>query len=137
MWLNHSRGRAWDCSQCKAKQGLRSLRGNCGGSFKRGLPQSQVDDDGHVYIMGYRVAPDSGESFSDLEIRSCPVALSNRVAPIVQAYHRHRSGLLTIAQSYPKPTCAIIEALEVLHYNHEDAQYRAQKTAMMEASKNV
>lgn len=134
--MNHSRGRAWSCSQCKAKQGLRSLRGNCGGPFKRGLPQSQTDDDG-VYVMGYRVAPDSGEDYSDLQIRSCPVALSNRVASIVQAYNRHRSGLLPIAQSYPQATCAIIEALEVLHYNYDDAQYRAHKAAMMEAKQNV
>lgn len=112
------------------------MRGNCGGAFKRGLPQSQTDEDG-VYVMGYRVAPDSGEDYSDLKIRSCPVALSNRVAPIVQAYQRDRSGLLPIMQSYPKPTCAIIEALEVLHYNHEDAQYRAQKAAMREATKDV
>lgn len=87
--------------------------------------------------MGYRVAPDSGEGYSDLKIRSCPVALANRAAPIAQAYHRHRAGLFPISQSYPKPTCAIIESLEILHYNHEEAQYRSHKNAMMEASKNV
>ena len=86
--------------------------------------------------MGYRVAPDSGGGYSDLQIRSCPVALANRAAPITQAYHRHRAGLLSISQSYPKPTCAIIEALEVLHYNTEEAQYRAQKNAIEEARQN-
>lgn len=132
MWLNHSRGRAWACSQCKAKPELRALRGNCGGAFKRGLPQAQSDEQG-LYMMGYRVAPDCGEEYSDYKIRSCPVADSNKAAPIVQAYYRHKADIFPIAQSYPKPTCAIVEALEILNYNHDEAQYRAQQIAIKEA----
>ena len=132
MWLSHSGSRAWSCEQCQAKRGLRSLRGNCGGPLKRGLPLVQEDDQG-LYVPGYRVAPDCGEAFSDYRVRSCPVAGSNRVAPIISAYHRHRAGLATIKETYPKPTCALLEAVDVLHSNTEQAIYRAQERAMKEA----
>lgn len=132
MWLSHSGGRAWSCDQCRENPDLRRKRGNCGGPFQRGLPASRVDDQG-VYVMGYRIAPDSGEAFSELEVRRCPVALSNQVAPIVVAYRRHRAGLYHIDKSYPSPSCALVEAIDILHYSTEEAHYRAQERAMKEA----
>lgn len=95
-----------------------------------------ADDEGR-YVMGYRVAPDCGEGYSDYRVRHCPVADSNRLASVVQAYQRHRAGLAPITQSYPKPTCAIIEAVEVLHYNAEEASHRATERTMREAANNV
>jgi hypothetical protein len=132
VWLSHSRGRAWDCTQCREKRGLRTLRGNCGGPFKQGLPMAQRDEQG-LYVPGYRVAPDCGESFSDQKVRSCPVAGANKMASIISAYHRHNEGLFKLDQSYPRPSCAIIEAVDVLHSNRSEAQYRAQERAMKEA----
>lgn len=85
--------------------------------------------------MGYRVAPDSGEDFSDLKIRSCPVADVNRIAPIVQTYNRHKSGLIQIKDVYPSPSVALIDCLETIDYNNRDAQRRATERAMKEASK--
>ena len=85
--------------------------------------------------MGYRVAPDSGEDFSDLKIRSCPVADVNRIAPIVQMYNRHKSGLIQIKDVYPSPSVALIDCLETIDYNNRDAQRRATERAMKEASK--
>lgn len=103
-----------------------------GGPFKRGLPLAQEDEHG-LYVPGYRVAPDCGEGFSELEIRSCPVAGANRLASIIQAYRRHRNGLATIKETYPSPSCALLEAVDVLHSNTEEAIYRAQERAMKEA----
>ena len=68
-------------------------------------------------MPGYRIAPDSGESFSELKVRSCPVALANRVAPIVQAYRRHRAGLFDLCRAYPQPSCAIVEAIDIFRKN--------------------
>ena len=133
VWLGHSKGRAWSCDQCQSKKGLRRLRGNCGGSFVRGLPQVQEDDQG-LYVPGYRVAPDCGEAYSDYKIRSCPVAASNRLSSIIQAYHRHRAGLAKISDTYPSPSCALLEAVDVIHSNTEEAHVRAQERAMREAN---
>ncbi len=83
--------------------------------------------------MGYRVAPDSGEEFSELKIRFCPVALSNQMASLIVAYRRHRSELFPISTTYPTPTCAIVDALDVIHYHTESAQIRAAKRAQEEA----
>ena len=84
-------------------------------------------------MPGYRVAPDCGENYSELKIRSCPVASSNRLASIIQAYHRHRAGLAKITHTYPSPTCALLEAVDVLHSNTEEAQIRIQERAIREA----
>ena len=90
-------------------------------------------DERGLFVPGYRVAPDCGEDFSDLEIRSCPVAGANRMAPIINAYNRHRAGLFNLSLSYPSPSCAVVEAMDVLHNNRESANYRAQLRAMKEA----
>jgi uncharacterized membrane protein YgaE (UPF0421/DUF939 family) len=84
-------------------------------------------------VPGYRVAPDCGEGFSDLEIRSCPVAGANKMASLISAYHRHRAGLYSISESFPRPSCAVIEAIDILHNNTESAHYREQERAMKEA----
>ena len=94
---------------------------------------AQRDERG-LFVPGYRVAPDCGEEFSDLEIRSCPVAGANRMAPIINAYNRHRSGLFNLSLSYPKPSCAVVEAMDILHINRESAHYRAQERALKESS---
>lgn len=86
-------------------------------------------------MMGYRVAPDCGDQYSDYKIRSCPVAGANRLASIIEAYQRHRAGILPISSTYPNPTCAIVESLEILHYNADDAQHRASERTMREAIK--
>ena len=135
MWLGHSRGRAWSCDQCRANPKLRAQRGSCGGPFKQGLPLVQEDEEGR-FVEGFRVCPDSGEDFSDLKIRSCPVAGANRMASIIVSYRRHQSGLLSIERAYPKPTCAIIEAFETLHINSESARVRAHERAMRESHGN-
>lgn len=93
---------------------------------------AQRDERG-LFVPGYRVAPDCGEEFSDLEIRSCPVAGANRMAPIINAYNRHRSGLFNLSLSYPKPSCAVVEAMDILHNNRESAHYRAQERALKES----
>ena len=133
VWLGHSRGRSWSCDQCRGNPSLRARRGDCGGPFQDGLPQAQRDVKG-LWVPGYRVAPDCGEEFAELEIRSCPVAGANRMATLITAYNRHRSGLATISQTYPRPTCAVMEAMDTLHYHRESAQYRAQERAMQEAN---
>ena len=94
---------------------------------------AQRDERG-LFVAGYRVAPDCGEEFSDLEIRSCPVAGANKMAPIINAYNRHRSGLFNLSLSYPKPSCAVVEAMDILHNNRESAHYRAQERALKESS---
>lgn len=132
MWLGHSGGRAWSCDQCKAKPALRRLRGNCGGPFIEGLPQSQIDEAGR-FMPGYRVAPDSGSSFSEAKIRTCPVADANRLASVVQAYSRHRAGLVALSTQFPQPSCAMVEAFDVLHSATEDMISRQREQAMKEA----
>lgn len=96
------------------------------------MATAQEDEQG-LYVMGYRVAPDCGEAFSDLKIRSCPVASANKMASLISAYHRHRAGLYNISETYPKPTCAVVEAIDILHNNTESAHYRAQERALKEA----
>lgn len=110
------------------KPQLRRLRGNCGGAFRAGLPQSQVDEVGR-YVPGYRVAPDCGEAFSEAKIRSCPVADANRAASIINAYSRHRNGLATIRDTFPAPSCAVIEAVDVLHNTTEEMLLRVRERA--------
>ena len=89
----------------------------------------QIDDDG-PFVPGYRIAPDSGESFADLKIRACPVAAANTVAPIVQAYRRHRAGLFDLSRTYPTPSCAIVEGVDILHNSTEEAEHREREKAM-------
>ena len=96
-----------------------------------GLPMAQRDEEG-LFIPAYRVAPNCGESFSDLKVRYCPIADANRHDSIITSYHRHRQGLGSIDAVFPRPTCAIIEAIDVLHSNTEQMIARHQEQ-MMEA----
>lgn len=132
VWLGFNRGRSWSCDQCKASPALRKQRGNCGGGFSPNLPQVQRDNLG-LYVPGYRIAPDSGADFSDAKVRSCPVAGSNKLASLISAYYRHRSGLYPISTTYPSPSCALIEAIDTLHHHVESAKDRAQQRAIEEA----
>jgi hypothetical protein len=118
VWLPNNPGRSWSCEQCTAKKGLRELRGNCGGTFKRGLPCLEEDDKG-LYIPGYRVVPGSNENYSDQKIRSCPVALANLVSPIVSSFHKHKKGIITLKDMYENPSCAVVDAFEMLEYEYE------------------
>jgi len=131
VWLSFSRGRSWSCDQCRVTQGLRKKRGNCGGAFNDALPMVQRDERG-LYVPGYRVCPDSGSEYSDMQIRSCPVAGANRLASIISAYQRHRSGLYPISSSHPQPSCAFVDAVDTLHMHTESAQHRAQQRAIEE-----
>lgn len=131
MWTSFSQGRGWNCEQCQNNSTLRRQRGNCGGSFKSSLPQVRKDDLG-LYMPGYRIAPNSGEAYSDLKIRSCPIADMNRVASIVTNYGRIKSGLIKIDDIYPRPTCAIIESLEIIEYNQTQMTARQHEQALNE-----
>lgn len=95
------------------------MRGNCGeGSFKKGLPYLEEDDEG-LFVMGYRVAPDCGDDFAEEKIRTCPVALSNRVSPIVEAFFRHKNGTFPLEKFYPQPTIALLQAVDMLEYTQK------------------
>ena len=98
----------------------------------QGLPLAQRDEAG-LYVPGYRVAPNCGSDFSELKVRSCPIADANRLAPLISVYHRHRQGLGSIATSYPRPTCAIIEALDVLHASTEEMIARQREQSLQES----
>jgi len=110
---------------------LRRRRGNCGGPFKAGLRQTQKDEHG-LYMPGYRIAPNSGEAYSDLKIRSCPIADMNRVASIITNYNRIKTGLIEMKDIYPRPTCAIIESLEIIEYNQNQMIARQHEQHMKE-----
>lgn len=75
--------------------------------------------------MGYRVAPDSGESFSELKIRSCPVADVNRLSPVISIYNRLKQGLVSLTEIIPRPSCALIEALDIMTTNADEAHRRS------------
>ena len=84
-------------------------------------------------MPGYRIAPNSGELYSDLKIRSCPISNANRLALIVSNYSKIKNNLMSFSQLYPWPTCAIVESIEILDYNHNQMIYRKQKQALEEA----
>ena len=123
VWISRSGSRSWNCNQCKENPSLRRKRGNCGGAFRDNLPQSQEDEEGR-FVPGYRVAPDCGAGFSDLKIRSCPVADMNRLSPIVSAYNLHKSGLVDLKTIYKNPSIALIDCLNVIQSNQDEAQSR-------------
>ncbi len=108
---------------------MRQLRGNCEGEFQKGLPYLDQDELGY-FIPGYRVAPDCSADYSDLKIRKCPVALSNMVAPITQAYFRQVNGLFDLKDVYPLPSCAIVEAIDLLHYHYQELKNKLAQDAI-------
>ena len=56
----------------------------------------------------------------------------NRLAPIITAYHRHRKGILNLNQSFKSPSCAIVEAYDILDVNTEEMIRRSQEQKMKE-----
>ena len=133
VWISNSRGRSWSCDQCKNSPSLRRSRGNCGGPFKSTLPQSMIDDDGSRYVPGYRIAPNCGLDYGDYKIKHCPISDINRLASIITAYHRHRRGTSNISDSYPSPSCAMIEAIDTLHLHTEAMIDRQREQSIKEA----
>ncbi len=93
------------------------------------MPYLEEDDEGY-FVPGYRIAPGSDESYSELKIRSCPVALANLASPIVNAFYRHEKGIYPLKDSYPNPTCAIVEAFDYLSYTNQTLKNHLQKQAM-------
>ena len=132
MWIPFGKGRSWNCEQCLSNPSLREKRGNCGSSFKKGLPQSLQDEEG-IYVPGYRIAPNSGESYSDLKIRSCPISDMNRLASIISNYNRIKKGILQFSEVYPNPSIAIIESIETLDYNYDEMIHRQHEQALKDS----
>jgi hypothetical protein len=110
---------------------LRQKRGNCGGPFQSGLPLSEEDGHGR-FVPGYRIAPNCGEWYSDLKVRSCPVAGMNKMASIITAFNRHQSGLIRLTETFPNPSCAIIECFDILNSNTMEMQRRSHEQQMKE-----
>lgn len=80
------------------------------------MPQAAEDENG-VYVYGYRIAPNSGESYSDLKIRHCPISNMNRLSSVVNNYQKFKKGIVQIKDIYKNPTIAIIECFDLLDYN--------------------
>lgn len=131
MWVPHSGGRSWSCDQCRSKKGLRELRGNCGNAFKDGLPLSDEDEHGR-FVPGYRIAPNCGEWYSDLKVRSCPIAGMNKMASIITAFNRHQGGLIRLTETFPNPSCAILDCFDILNSNTNELQRRSHEQQMKE-----
>ena len=108
------------------------MRGNCGGAFKKGLPYLDEDEHGY-FVPAYRVAPNCSGEYADLKIRSCPVASANKVAPITQAYFRHINGLFDLKNVYPMPSCAIVEAIDILHHHYQELKNKITQEQIDEA----
>jgi len=87
------------------------------------LPLVQKDQDG-LYIPGYRIAPNCGQDYSDLKVRSCPVASMNKMASVITAFNRHQSGLIRLTEVFKSPSCAILESFDILDHNTKEMQSR-------------
>jgi hypothetical protein len=48
----------------------------------------------------------------------------NRLAPIVNVYNLHKSGLIDLKTIYKNPTIALIDCLNVIQLNQDEAQAR-------------
>ena len=57
----------------------------------------------------------------------------NRLALIVSNYSKIKNKLLSFSELYPHPTCAIVESIEILDYNHEQMNYRRHAQALQES----
>lgn len=95
------------------------------------MPYLEEDDEGY-YMMGFRIAPDSDESYSELKIRTCPVAVANKCSSLINAYNRHKQGLFDLKETYPNPSIALIEAFDILDYNHKLLENRIHKRQLEE-----
>jgi len=90
------------------------LRGNCGGAFKKGVKHGIEDENGRVYVPGYRIAPDSDPDWGDYHFYSCPVAGANQSASILNYYHYTKNNMISIIDVIPNPTPAFLDAISVL-----------------------
>lgn len=96
------------------------------------MPHLDEDEQG-FFIPAYRVAPNCSAEYSDLKIRSCPVASANLIAPIAQNYFRHINGLFDLKNAYPSPSCAIVEAIDLLHHHYTDLKNKLTQEQIEEA----
>ncbi len=80
--------------------------------------------------MGYRVAPNSGESYSNLKIRNCPISNMNRLSSIISSYNRIKNGLVNFKDIYPNPSIAMIECIEILDYSYNEMILRQNEQAL-------
>jgi hypothetical protein len=80
--------------------------------------------------MGYRVAPNCGAFYSELKIRSCPIADMHRMASVVRVYRDHRQGLYNIGTVYAEPSSALIDAISLLHSETEEMAHRDHEQQM-------
>ena len=130
IWLNHAKGRAWSCETCTPQE--RRLRGNCGGPFKLGVKHGLTDEEGRVYVPGYRIAPDSDPQWSDYHFYTCPVAGSNQCASMLNYYQYHKSDMVKLTDIISNPTPALLDAVSVLSLTSDirDARIRKQQEAL-------
>lgn len=90
------------------------------------------EDEEGFFVPGYRVCPDSDEIFADLKIRSCPIALSNRMSVFVESFSRHKQGFFDLSSTFPKPTVAVLEAFDTLDLHFRIFEQRLQKRSLEE-----
>jgi len=83
------------------------------------LTQSELKGQ-DVIVKGYRLAPDCGESMSELEFKSCPIAGYNNLAHVLIAYNNHKSELQSFSTRYPNPTIAILDAVQVVQDTYDE-----------------
>ena len=74
----------------------------------------------NVIVKGYRLAPDCGESMSELEFKSCPIAGYNKLAHVLIAYNNHKSELQSFSNRYPNPTIAVLDAVQVVQDTYDE-----------------
>lgn len=49
----------------------------------------------------------------------------NRLASVIAAFNRHQSGLLRLTETFKNPSCAIVEAFDILNQNTLEMQRRS------------
>ena len=74
----------------------------------------------NVIVKGYRLAPDCGESMSELEFKSCPIAGYNKLAHVLIAYNNHKSELQSFSTRYPNLTIAVLDAVQVVQDTYDE-----------------
>ena len=58
------------------------------------------------------------------------ISTTNMVAPITQAYFRQVNGLFDLKDVYPLPSCAIVEAIDLLHYHYQELKNKLAQDAI-------
>ena len=83
------------------------------------MTQSELEGQ-NVIVKGYRLAQDCGESMSELEFKSCPIAGYNKLAHVLIAYNNHKSELQSFSNRYPNPTIAVLDAVQVVQDTYDE-----------------